>query len=157
MKNCKYLFLLSSILAIGCTREYKSQEVGSEKDSTGYKFVYDHAADTAYDYTMFKQSIIKDYVDSLNSFKRGAALPNFLMDVNLDVNSKINDWYNSNYVSLREEIFKHVDNVDLLKEIVNNPYFRHQFDNIEKRRPKVPSDDVSTYVLAKDRLKVLLK
>jgi hypothetical protein len=157
MKNCKYLFLVSSILAIGCTRESKSQEIGSGKDSAGYRLVYDHAADTAYDYSMFKQSIIKDYVDSLNSFKRGTELPNFLRDINLDVNSKINDWYNSNYVSLREEIFKQVDNVDLLKEIVNTSYFQHQFDNIEKRRPKVPSDDVSTYVLAKDRLEALLK
>jgi hypothetical protein len=109
-----------------------------------------------YDYEDFKAEIIKPYLDTLNSYKVGLKLPSFLYDADLDVNSEINNWPNSNFVSLREEIFKKVTNVEALKTIISDSFFEHQFDGI-RHREAIPSDGISNVILAKERLNALNK
>jgi hypothetical protein len=150
-KNVVNVFLGFLIIFFGCDGD-KSNKESLIQDSTIVTGI-----NTSYSYDQFKKSIIKEYVDSLNSFRPRSKLPKFLMNANLDVNSEINEWPNSNFVSLREEIFKNVDNVELLIEVIRNPFFKHQFEDIEKNRAKIPSDKTSNYVLAQERLKALSK
>jgi len=149
----KYLVIIICVLLIivGCDRT--SKETETSNDESALK-VY---ADSTYTYDQFKESITTAYVDSLNAFRKGTKLPSFLMNANFDVDSKINSWPNSNFVSAREEIFRKVKNPDVLIEIVENPYFKTQFEGIEKKRSKIPSDEVSNYTLAKERLQELGK
>lgn len=154
MKNCNYLLFCMLILSFGCDRDSKSLTTGS-KHGSAENTQLKVAIDSSYSYDQFKESIVKAYVDSLNSFKAGSKIPIFLMDSNLDLSSEINSWPNSNFVSLREEIFKKVENVELLNEIIRTSFFKHQFEGIEKKRPRIPSDETNNYVLAQERLKAL--
>jgi len=131
-------------------RGSESQKAASDTlDSKAPLRVY---VDTTYSYDDFKESVTKPYVDSLNAFQKGSKLPSFLMDPDLDFEAKINNWATTDFVSFREEIFKRVVNLEVLYEIVQNPYFKHHLENIENRRTKIPSDNVSTYTLAFERL-----
>ena len=141
---------------LGCNSYSSSQVSGSNQDSSGTE-ILKIKLDSSYSYDQFKASIVDVYIDSLNSFRSGSKIPAFLMDPNLDVNSKINDWPNSNFVSLREEIFKKVNNVELLTEVVKTPYFKRQFLDVEKNRARIPSDEISNYTLAQERLNELSK
>lgn len=156
MKNYINILCYLLIATLGCN-DTKSQGNRLETDSMGSASLKVGIDSSSFTYDQFKASIIKPYVDSLNSFRKGSKLPSFLMDTNLDVNSEINNWPNSNFVSLREEIFRKVNNVELLNEIVQIPYFKHQFQDIEKKRERIPSDEVSNYVLAQERLNELAK
>jgi hypothetical protein len=158
MKNYLYIIVCFSVVTFACNRDLKSQIESSKQDSINNSTFKIHI-DSSYSYTydQFKESIVRVYVDSLNLFKKGTHLPFFLMNSDLDVNSEINNWPNSNFVSLREEIFKRVDNIELLQEVTQNPYLKDQFKNIEKKRPKIPSDRISNYTLAHERLTLLSK
>jgi hypothetical protein len=158
MKVYPYLmFGLVLFLNFGCGRAAKSTQEIANDDSAEVQNEYQTELTTVYTYEMFKDSIIKPYVDSINSYKAGSKLPNFLRDENLDLRTNINEWAKTNFVSLREEIFNKVDNIDLLNEILKNSYFEHQFEDIEKRRERIPSDNVSNFLLAKERLEKLQK
>jgi len=156
MKNSVYMLLCSLVMNLGCNSYSSSQVSGSNQDSSGTE-ILKIKLDSSYSYDQFKASIVDVYIDSLNSFRSGSKIPAFLMDPNLDVNSKINDWPNSNFVSLREEIFKKVNNVELLTEVVKTPYFKRQFLDVEKNRARIPSDEISNYTLAQERLNELSK
>lgn len=108
-----------------------------------------------YDYDDFVKSNIQVYIDSMNSYKKGDKIPKFLFNADFDFESKLNDWPNSNFVSAREEIFKKVDNVEILNEIINNSFFKTQFKSIGNGRPKIWSDTTSNYQLARVRLRIL--
>jgi len=150
------MLLCSLVMNLGCNSYSSSQVSGSNQDSSGTE-ILKIKLDSSYSYDQFKASIVDVYIDSLNSFRSGSKIPAFLMDPNLDVNSKINDWPNSNFVSLREEIFKKVNNVELLTEVVKTPYFKRQFLDVEKNRARIPSDEISNYTLAQERLNELSK
>ena len=155
MKYYIFFLLSLSICTVGCKKGSKPQVVNlidGLQDSSLRIHV-----DSSYSYDQFKEAIVQLYVDSLNSFKSGTKLPSFLMDTDLDVNSEINNWPNSSFVSLREEIFHRVYNIDVLMTIIQTPHFKHQFDGIENRRKKIPSDEVSTYMLAQERIHELSK
>lgn len=107
-----------------------------------------------YDYESFKTEIIKPYLDTLESYRVGSKLPAFLFNTDLDFNSEINNWPNSNYVSLREEIFRRVTNIEVLEAITSESFFRHQFDSVVNR-DAIPSDRFSNTYLAIERLKDL--
>jgi hypothetical protein len=149
MSKFSQVAFCSLIVMMACGESQSQKETSDTIDSnTGIKL----HVDTSYSYDDFKESVTKPYVDSLNAFQKGSKLPSFLMDPDLDFASKINDWPNSNFVSFREEVFKRVVNLEVLHEIVQNPYFEHHLQNIENRRMKIPSDNISTYTLALERL-----
>jgi len=150
----KWLFLMAVLMDCESPKS-NDAKIGIENDSFTKDTTYRLRIDTSYNYYEFIREITQPYIDSLNNFKRGDKLPAFLVDVDLDLKSEINKWANSNFVSLREEIFRKVDNVELLNKIVQTPYFKYQFQDVEKRRAKIPSDEVSNYVLAQERLNEL--
>lgn len=142
------LGLIVMLLWVSC----KSDSVKTKNDTI--------EADTAHQITFktdFKSNLTftaMKYVDSLNNVK-GQVLPVFLYDANFDYRDSFlltgGAWHAELY-SLRIEIFKKVDRKDVLSQIVNDNYFRTQFDKKNIRRNSGRFDMISNYDLAKLRL-----
>lgn len=112
-----------------------------------------------------KRLLIQAYATTLNQYKKGDNLPEFLFNVDFDYENvfylKINKGNSTKIVSLRKLIFDHVENQILLLELFQNP--NKIFDTLskynEKESPflKIEYGHYSNRELAKMRYETITK
>ncbi len=93
-------------------------------------------------------SVLRVYSDSLNNYKQGDSLPDFLFSKDFEKKLKKEYWSLNNFLSIKEEIFKKITNKVVLDTLLTDLYFKDQY---KKEKNKL----YLVYTLANNRKKSL--
>ena len=160
MNKIAVFLLLLNMLGITVRAQDTVNAVSIDYDYIEDSLVYEPEEPVGYGIDERIRLFLEPYLDSLrNRQGLNTSYPRFLFDVDFDLrDSTISCWFKdivrdecSSFISLRVELFLTIDDISLLKEIVNDPRQRELFQNTNHRK-SLPSDQYSNAKLAEMRL-----